>query len=98
MSQHHTIWGYVSEDGNRLSGDGFVVSKRGTGRYDVVFEPPEPFSGIPAVVCTAKSGEGNARFMDLTEISNGGFSVEIVSQNNNTSSRDWTFIATGDLS
>lgn len=52
-----TLYGNVSADGSRLSGQGFTVTKGGTGTYNISFT--QSFQDGPAIVgnCTEKSIE-----------------------------------------
>jgi hypothetical protein len=50
MMADRTVWGFVSPEGNILSGTGFLVDRSNTGLYSILFE--HPFNVVPAVVAT----------------------------------------------
>ena len=99
MSTTVTIYGTIGKDGSRISGSGFESSKQESGQFLIDFD--QKFKDIPAIV-GSQTGWGN---LDQNPLDNVVFPFLTTSSataltgssNGGHSSRQFSFIATGEV-
>lgn len=100
MAELRTVWGFVSPEGNILSGTGFLVDRANTGLYTVLFE--RPFNVVPSVVATqvfpndVNAGGGDTRDNAVVVgIATHRFRVKVGNSSGVAENRAFAFVATG---
>lgn len=93
-----TIWGTISANGRKISGEGFAVSRRDKGNYLIDFEPS--FSSRPAITSSQfgleKLSEDTRDNVVFPYLEPGSATALTGDSGGNRTDRQFSFIAIGD--